>query len=250
MQQCLHVFRFQYDQNPVYRQWCDLTGVDPATVKTHAASPRCLFLFLKHICYHTDFIPELVFESSGTTKTSTSSRHLVKDGRSLPAKFSHGFSTMFYGPMLRIGAYLACCLLTSSGSIHRWCMMVDELISKAATRIQWLLPGRSPKTANTLQELESQRAKDLADRSNLSACWILQRLFPSNFASIPYIMETGGMKGRRKELTRAEVHVLSEGNWVKQVHSEYGMTELLSQAYSKGAGRFYLPALDAGAGTR
>ena len=235
--QCLASFRFQYDHNPIYRQWCGLTGTDPGAIKTPADIPALPISFFKtHTVMTTDFSPELVFESSGTTQTITS-RHLVKDAGIYSRSFIKGFERFY-------------------GSIQDWCilgllpsylerqhsslvLMVDEMIRLTGHADSGFYMDEHEKLSQTLYKLESAQQKTLLIGVTFG---LLD--FAASF-SLPLkhtiVMETGGMKGRRKELTRAEVHQLLSEGFGTEIHSEYGMTELLSQAYSKGKGRFVCP---------
>jgi hypothetical protein len=234
---CMDTFRFQYAQNPVYRQWCDLTGTVGA-VKTPLSIPALPISFFKtHTVTTTAFTPETVFESSGTTKTNTS-RHLVKDTFIYRESFLKAF-TMFYGDVQEwcILGLLPSYLERQHSSLV---MMVDELIRRSGHAASGFYLDEHEKLAETLTSLESQGQKTLLIGVTFGLL-DFAAVFPQTLRST-IIMETGGMKGRRRELTRAEVHdLLSKGFGVDMVHSEYGMTELLSQAYSNGNGRFTCP---------
>jgi hypothetical protein len=235
---CIHTFRFQYDQNPVYRQWCDLTGVDPDTVKTHTSIPALPISFFKtHAVKTTDFVPGNIFESSGTTKTNTS-KHLVKEVDLYRQSFLKAF-TMFYGDVKDwcILGLLPSYLERQHSSLV---MMVDELIQQSGHPSSGFYLDEHQKLSEHITGTGNKRAKDLTHRGDLRPAGFYGR-FPQQLKHT-IIMETGGMKGRRKELTRAEVHsLLKKGTGVDTIHSEYGMTELLSQAYSSGNGRFTCP---------
>jgi phenylacetate-coenzyme A ligase PaaK-like adenylate-forming protein len=236
--QCLKAFHFQYDQNPVYRQWCDLTGTDPTTIKTHMAVPALPISFFKtHIVTTTQFEADTVFESSGTTQTHTS-RHLVKDVDLYRKSFLEAF-TQFYGDVKDwcILGLLPSYLERKHSSLV---MMADELIRLSGHPASGFYLDEHAKLSQTLQELENAQQKTLLIGVTF-ALLDFASAFPQKLEHTT-VMETGGMKGRRKELTRAEVHhLLTVGLGVKEVHSEYGMTELLSQAYSKGNGVFTCP---------
>ena len=236
--QCLNTFRFQYTQNPVYRQWCNLTGTDPSVIKTSKDIPALPISFFKtHEITTTQFEPETVFESSGTTQTLTS-KHLVKDLNLYRRSFTDAF-TMFYGNVKDwcILGLLPSYLERKHSSLV---MMVDELIKLSAHPAGGFYLDEHEKLSQTLKELEEQQQKTLLIGVTFGLL-DFAAAFPQQLKHT-IVMETGGMKGRRKELTRAEVHqLLQDGLGVKQIHSEYGMTELLSQAYSKGNGRFTCP---------
>ncbi len=238
VEQSLSVFRFQYTHNPVYRQWCGLSGADTHTIKTPAAIPALPISFFKtHTIHTTDFIPGLLFESSGTTQTNTS-RHFLKDLAVYRESFTKAFN-LFYG-----NAEDWCILGLLPSYLERQhsslVMMVDELIRQSGHPDSGFYLDEHEKLSKTLRKLELQPQKTLLIGVTFGLLDFAFS-FPQQLQHT-VVMETGGMKGRRKELTRAEVHqLLGKGLGVSQVHSEYGMTELLSQAYSKGEGRFECP---------
>ena len=233
--QSLSAFRFQYQHNPVYRQWCDLTGVNPAGIKTLADIPSLPIVFFKtHSVTTTHFTAETIFESSGTTQINTS-RHLVKDIGVYRRSFIQCFES-FYGNVKDwcILGLLPSYLERQHSSLV---FMVDELIKLSGHPDGGFYLDEHDRLARTLQRLESKQQKTLLIGVTFGLLDFAAS-FPQNL-QYTVVMETGGMKGRRKELTRVEVHqLLKDGLGVTEVHSEYGMTELLSQAYSKGDGRF------------
>lgn len=238
LDQSLCVFHFQYEHNSVYRQWCDLTGIDPSAIKTLTAIPLLPISFFKtHTVITTDFSPETVFESSGTTQT-TPSRHLVKDIGLYRQSFIKCFE-MFYGSLKGwcILGLLPSYLERQHASLV---VMVDELIKLSGHPDGGFYLDNHEKLSKTLQLLELQQQKTLLIGVTFGLLDFAAS-FPQHLKHT-IVMETGGMKGRRKELTRAAVHeLLGDGLGVAKVNSEYGMTELLSQAYSKGDGRFCCP---------
>jgi len=236
--QCIKTFRFQYDHNPVYRRWCDLMLIDPATVKTLSSIPALPVSFFKtHEVVTTVFDAETVFESSGTTQTNTS-RHLVKDVGLYKQSFLEAFA-LFYGDVKDwcILGLLPSYLERQHSSLV---MMVDELIKQSGHAHSGFYLDDHQKLSGTLQRLEASGQKTLLIGVTFGLL-DFAAAFPQQLKHT-VVMETGGMKGRRKELTRAEVHrILCDALGVAEIHSEYGMTELLSQAYSKGEGRFNCP---------
>lgn len=238
LDECLKTFRFQYDQNPVYRQWCDLTAIDPASIKTLIGIPALPISFFKtHTVTTTDFSSEIVFESSGTTQMQAS-RHFVKEVDLYRQSFLRAFS-MFYGDVKDwcILGLLPSYLERQHSSLV---MMVDELIKLSGHPNSGFYLDEHQKLSDTLQQLEARQQKTLLIGVTFGLLDFAAE-FPHQLKHT-IVMETGGMKGRRKELTRAEVHqLLSDGLGVDKIHSEYGMTELLSQAYSQGDGRFTYP---------
>ena len=234
----LEVFKYQYQNNDVYRRFVDLLKTDISCVKSISAVPFLPISFFKsHVVQTGSFLPQVVFESSGTTQT-VQSLHYVKDVSWYKESFFKAFE-LFYGS---IDQYCIIGLLPSylERKNSSLTLMVDELIKASNHAESGFYLDEHDKLYSVLQLLEKRQQKvlligvtfgllDFAEQHQLS----LQHTI---------IMETGGMKGRREELTRQQVHdFLQERFGVKEIHSEYGMTELLSQAYSKGQGIFKCP---------
>jgi hypothetical protein len=230
------VFQFQYQHNKVYAKWCDLLKGQQSTVDRRPPFLPISF-FKSHTITTTLFEPQQIFESSGTTQT-INSQHLVKDITIYEQSFIKAFE-LFYGNINEwcIIGLLPSYLERNNSSLV---MMVDALIKLSNHTDSGFYLNEFDKLANTLQHLEAKQQKTL-----LIGVTFALLDFAENYAmplQHTVIMETGGMKGRRKELTREEVHaIITNGLGVKKIHSEYGMTELLSQAYSKGDGRFICP---------
>lgn len=235
---CKRTFHFQYAHNPVYRKWCDLSGFDLSNIKTPTNIPSLPISFFKsHKVVTTDFDAEVVFESSGTTGANTS-RHLVKDLSIYRKSFADAFS-LFYGD---IRDYCILGLLPSylERQHSSLVLMVQELIEKSGHVDSGFYLFEHEKLSQTIQKLEKQQQKTILIGVTY-ALLDFAAAFPQKLTHT-IIMETGGMKGRRKEMTREEVHQeLKQNLGLESVHSEYGMTELLSQAFSTGNGRFRCP---------
>ncbi len=236
--QCVQNFQYQYTHNLVYKQWCELNNLNPSNVKTSKdilALP--ISLFKTHPIITTNSLPEFVFESSGTTQTNLS-RHWVADPGIYQQSFMRAFQ-LFYGDIEDwcILGLLPSYLEKKHSSLV---MMVDELIKLSGHELSGFYLDDHEKLSHNLQILESRHQKTLL----IGVTFGLLEFAKSFPQQLKYtlVMETGGMKGRRKEITRQEVHqLLSERLGVEKVHAEYGMTELLSQAYSKGEGRYICP---------
>jgi len=240
-QQVNDTFQFQYQHNIVYQQWCDHfpnPGKQRVSVADICQIPYLPISFFKtHTVTTTLFTPELVFESSGTTQT-INSKHLVKDKSIYQQSFVTAFE-QFYGPIQDwcVIGLLPSYLERSNSSLIA---MADEMIKISRHPQSGFYLYDFNKLAATLQELEQQQQKTLL----IGVTFALLDFAEAHPLHLQHtvVMETGGMKGRRKELTRAEVHqYLRDRLGISSVHSEYGMTELLSQAYSKGNGRFVCP---------
>ncbi|MFW6222832.1 MAG: acyl transferase [Bacteroidota bacterium] len=180
---------------------------------------------------------ELVFTSSGTTGSNTS-RHFVKKKTVYEESFINAFE-WFYG---NIEDYCILALLPSyfeqKGSSLIY--MVSELIQRSGHESSGFYLDYTSRLREVLIRLDRQEKKVLLIGVSFALLDLVEQFHFSLSNTI--IMETGGMKGRRKELVREELHDrLKKGFGVDNIHSEYGMTELLSQAYAKKDGRFYPP---------
>ena len=236
--QALQLFNWQYQQNPVYQNWCNLTIDHPVNIKTIEQIPALPVGFFKTQTIQTGKYPLTdFFESSGTTQT-INSRHWVKD-LNLYRKSFHLAFEQFYGKPDEwcIIGLLPAYLERKHSSLV---MMVDELIKESKHPVSGFYLYEHEKLSKTLQFLESNKQKTLLIGVTFALLDFAES-FPQKL-NYTTIMETGGMKGRRKEMTRLEVHErLTHQLGVEKIHSEYGMTELLSQAYSKGDGIFVCP---------
>jgi phenylacetate-coenzyme A ligase PaaK-like adenylate-forming protein len=234
----LEIFHFQYAHNPVYKSYTDAIGTDMNAVQTVAQVPFLPVRFFKsHTIKTGDFEPQAIFESSGTTG-SINSRHFVKDIDLYKESFLRGFE-LFYGPVTDhcIIGLLPSYLERKNASLV---YMVNELIQQSNDAQSGFYLDELDKLVTVLTQRESQSQSTLL----IGVTFALLDL-AENF-SLPLkhtvIMETGGMKGRRREMVRQEVHdILKRSFHIPFIHSEYGMTELLSQAYSKGDGLFHCP---------
>ena len=234
----LAVFNFQYLQNPVYNQFCKALHIEPAKINTLNKIPFLPIAFFKtHIVTTTQFEAAALFESSGTTQT-INSKHLVKDIALYEQSFSAAFR-LFYGNPKDwcIIALLPSYLERKNSSLV---MMADKLIEQSGHAQSGFYLNELEKLHDTLLQLEKQQQKTLLIGVTFALLDFAEQ-YPMQLQHTT-IMETGGMKGRREELTRQEVHeILCTSFKVNKIHSEYGMTELLSQAYSKGDGIFNCP---------
>lgn len=234
----LEIFRYQYHNTDIYRQYCNAIHIDPSAVKHPAKIPFLPIRFFKtHEVKTTAFDPSVIFESSGTTGT-VNSRHFVKDTNIYRESFMTCFNS-FYGDA---GNYCIIGLLPSylerNNSSLVW--MVNELIRASHHPNSGFYLYDFEKLQQTLLENEQRQQQTIL----IGVTYALIDFFTAYPMKLlnTIIMETGGMKGRKEELTRSEVHsILMEFAGITEVHSEYGMTELLSQAYAKKEGRFACP---------
>jgi hypothetical protein len=234
-QVALKVFKFQYENNPLYNTYCNLLHKSPAQVNSINEIPFLPIQFFKNkIIKTTQFEEEIIFESSGTTG-STNSKHFIKEKGLYEESYLKGFR-QFYGNET---SYCIIGLLPSylerQGSSLVY--MVDDLIKKSTHKNSGFYLYEYDKLKAILLENEAAKQPTLL----IGVTYALIDFTEQNDIQLQHtiIMETGGMKGRKKELTRAAVHnILSTKLGVTKIHSEYGMTELLSQAYSKADGIF------------
>lgn len=234
----LKVFRYQHEQNAVYRAFCDYLKVDVQSVKTIAQIPFLPIQFFKThkvVCGEPDI--EQIFTSSGTTGMSTS-QHLVSDVSMYEQSYRLGFSE-FYG---NIEDYVVLALLPSylerEGSSLIY--MVEDLIKRSHQPESGFYLHNLDDLADKLKKLDASGRNVLL----IGVTYALLDLAEQHSFALQntIVMETGGMKGRRREMIREELHeILCQGFGVPSIHSEYGMTELLSQAYSLGNGLFECP---------
>jgi hypothetical protein len=235
----LELFQFQHQYNPVYRQYCDLLKIVPNKIDRIDKIPFLPIRFFKtHQVVSTDFEAAVIFESSGTSQT-VNSRHLVKDKAIYTSSFNEAFR-LFYGDPSQwcIIALLPSYLERKNSSLV---MMADELIQQSGHPKSGFYLNEWEKLDNCLQQLESQQQKTLLLGVTFALLDFAEQ-FPRPLKHTT-LMETGGMKGRREEITRTQVHeILCRQFCLEKIHSEYGMTELLSQAYSFGDGIFNCPS--------
>lgn len=234
----LEVFRFQYEQNPLYGDFVRALGVRPGSVGRIEEIPFLPVSFFKtHEVRTGEFVPEVVYQSSGTTGMVTS-RHLVRDMGLYRQSFRTGFEH-FYGSVRDwciIGLLPAYLERSNSSLVY----MVNELIDASGHPNSGFYLYEYDALYALLQRLEAAGQKTLLIGVTFALLDFAERYTLSLEHTV--VMETGGMKGRRREITREELHgFLGERLGVKVVHAEYGMTELLSQGYSAGGGVFRCP---------
>lgn len=234
----LKVFRFQYENNAVYRDFCELLNVEKGSVKSLHQIPFLPIQFFKsHDVLSSSDDIQATFTSSGTTGMTTS-KHLVTDVSVYEQSYQNAFSE-FYG---NIEDYAVLALLPSylerEGSSLIY--MVNDLIERSNNpNSGFYLHNYDELTAKLIElDTSGQNVLLIGVTYALLDLIELQKFTLNN----TIVMETGGMKGQRKEMIREELHeLLCDGFGVNSIHSEYGMTELLSQAYSLGNGIFECP---------
>jgi phenylacetate-coenzyme A ligase PaaK-like adenylate-forming protein len=234
----LSLFRYQYRNNKIYNTFVDNLGINESQVYHPEQIPFLPVSFFKtHKIISGDYSEELVFESSGTAGMETS-KHYVVDASLYQESFTRGLQ-LFYGDLAQyaVFALLPSYLERKNSSLV---YMVEKLLLLSNRKMGGFY-------LNELGALKEQllEAKQAGLKIMLFGVTFALLDMAENFpVDIPeaVIIETGGMKGRRKEITREELHAkLCNSFGVQKIHSEYGMTELLSQAWSSGDGIFRCP---------
>jgi phenylacetate-coenzyme A ligase PaaK-like adenylate-forming protein len=235
----LKVFRFQYENNLVYREFCDFLKTDVQKVKSLEQIPFLPIQFFKsHTIVSTSNPIQETFTSSGTTGMTTS-KHFVTDVSLYEESYRKGF-TQFYG---NIEDYVVLALLPSylerEGSSLIY--MVKDLMQMTNNLESGFYLNNHEALIEKLIRLDNSGQNVILIGVTYALLDLIEKC-PFQLQNT-IIMETGGMKGKRKEMIREELHEqLSQGFGVTAIHSEYGMTELLSQAYSLGNGVFECPS--------
>lgn len=235
----LEVFDIQRNKNIVYQDFTVSLRKNHDEVKQLLDIPFLPVEFFRNRKIVTGDLPvEMIFESSGTTGVLPG-RHFVNDLRLYEESFLTTFR-LFYGEP---SEYLIAALLPSyterEGSSLVY--MADKLIKKSGNPLSGFYKGNIDDLLQVIKKSKNENHKILLLGVSFALLDLAEGQSPDLSGII--VMETGGMKGRRKEVTRQELHsILKEKLNVSSIHSEYGMTELMSQAYSKGDGIFYCPS--------
>ncbi|MGB2128600.1 MAG: acyl transferase [Flavicella sp.] len=234
----LDTFRYQAQYCAVYKEFIAYLGVDSTQVNSIKDIPFLPIQFFKsHKIINENALIEQTFLSSGTTGMSQS-KHYVANISVYEESYQKGFN-LFYGP---VEDYVVLALLPSylerEGSSLIY--MVEDMIRRSKHIESGFYLNDIEVLKNQLLYLESQGKKTLLIGVSFALLDLVES-YQFSFKNT-IVMETGGMKGKRKEMVREELHnILKSGFGVDVIHSEYGMTELLSQAYSKGNGLFSCP---------
>ncbi|MDD2191220.1 MAG: acyltransferase [Bacteroidales bacterium] len=235
----LKVFYFQYENNKVYKTWCKLMKVEPSQVKSISQIPFLPISFFKThdvVSFNKEDSVHF-FKSSGTTGLQTS-KHYIYDLGIYERSFVKCFEEFFS----RVEDYCFIALLPNyleqgnSSLVY----MIDNLIKKSKYRESGFYKDSLQDVIQKLKVLEEKNTKTIL----FGVTYALLDLIEIEKLSLKntIVFETGGMKGRRKEIIREELHeVLCEGFSIDSIASEYGMSELFSQAYSKSNGIFFCP---------
>lgn len=233
----IELFHLQYEHNPVYRKFVDTLGVDREQVFSLDKIPFLPVSFFKNHTVISGSRPtQMIFESSGTTGQIRSKHHVV-DAILYKESILRGFRNFFGEPtdFAFIGLIPGYSNRKNASLIY----MLDQLIKWSEHPLSGYYTSNRD-LINVLNEAEHLKQKTIL----IGVTYALLDLIEKNAFQLEHtlVMVTGGMKGKREEITREELHeILKKGFGVEKIYSEYGMTELLSQAYSKGDGIFYSP---------
>jgi hypothetical protein len=234
----LEIFKFQAEKNPVYRLFIASLGRTPDSVKKVSDIPFLPVGFFKTQKVIVEGRPvEMVFESSRTTG-DIPSRHFVSDLKIYELSFIESFR-YFYGEP---SEYFIAALLPSYTERKNSSLvyMTEGLIKKSLNKESGFYEKDLKGMIRNIQKAKSSGQKTFLIGVSFALLDLAIDFSPDLSGTI--VMETGGMKGRRKEITREELHgVLKKKFNTPLIHSEYGMTELMSQSYSKGNGIFFCP---------
>lgn len=236
----LALFRLQAENNIIYKTYIENLGINLKWVDSIDKIPFMpISFFKKHMVKTGMWNEELIYSSSGTTGNATS-RHYIKDNsfylRNTITIFNRFYGALDHYHML----FLLPNYLERSGS--SLVAMANEFIERSGSNFSGFYLNNLDELIDTIEEL-----RKIDNNRRILLCGVsfalldLAEKFGPNLHDV-IVMETGGMKGRRKEIIRSEFHELMCSAFnIREVHSEYGMTELSSQAYSKGQGKFETP---------
>lgn len=235
---CLQTFDYQYQNCQLYRNYCDALNRNLSNITHYRQIPFLPIEFFKNFdIIASGLHSSVTFSSSGTTGSQTS-KHLVADEELYKRSFRTAFN-QFYGDysstavLALLPSYLE---RTGSSLIY----MVEDIIQHSTRTESGFFLHNHQQLYEQLVELKKNNVKTILFGVTFGLLDFIEQ-YQLSFPEL-IIIETGGMKGRRKEMVREEVHkLLMTGFGVPHIHSEYGMTELLSQAYSYGKGLFHSP---------
>jgi len=234
----LQLFQYQYELNKVYREYCNHLNINSEKVNSIEKIPFLPVSFFKtHRVITGDFTPEITFFSSATTGAQPS-KHEIKDISLYETSFIKSFEHFYGTPQQYTFLALLPSYLEREGSSLVY--MIEKLMQISGKKENGFFLHDYERLFKMLTELKKKKEKTI--------------LFGVTFALLDFIkdyhidfpelilFETGGMKGKGKELVKEEVHhLLQEAFHLQNIHSEYGMCELLSQAYSAGGNVFKTP---------
>ncbi len=235
---CLQVFKWQYERNAVYKKWCELLNRKPEnTTQSNQIPFLPISFFRTHKVVSFSEEPKGFFKSSGTT-SNLQSKHWIRDYDIYERSFTKAFER-FFG---KADDYCFLAMLPNyqEQSNSSLIYMIDRLIKSSRAKDSGFYPYELDKVARLLIENEEKKIKTIL----FGVSYALLDLAEKHTFKLKHttVFETGGMKGRRKEISKRELHsILCDAFGTDSIASEYGMCELFSQAYSKSDGLFLCP---------
>ncbi len=237
-QYALDLFRYQVEYNLIYKRFLNYLKINPTEIQTINQIPFLpIEFFKKHMLKTSFFQEQVIFQSSGTTGNQVS-KHYVED-KSFYLNNCQTIFEYFYGKITdyTVLALLPAYLERQNSSLV---LMANDFINKSYCPLSGFYLYNFDELHDTLKKCMKENKKVLLLGVTFALLDFAEK-FPIKLKNT-IVMETGGMKGRKKEMIRNEVHnILKKAFEIKNIHSEYGMTELLSQGYSKGHGIFECP---------
>lgn len=225
----LSLFNYHYSNNPVYKEYVDLIRVNISRINHYKKIPFLPISFFKtHKVYTQDSLYKVLFLSS-TTTGDTPSKHYVYNENLYVTSFEKNFENI-YGKIedFTFLALLPNYLERGNSSLV---FMMKHLIEKSKHKESGFFLNDFEKLNDTIETVKNKGGKCIIIGVTYALLDFAQE-FPNTLNSNFIVMETGGMKGKRREITRFEVHDFLKNKFnLKIIHSEYGMTELLSQSY-------------------
>ena len=234
----IELFHYQYSHCSIYKTYTEGLMTDPDMVDSIEKIPFLPIQFFKrHLILSSDKNPKICFESSATTSSNVS-KHYLCSPEVYTESFTRSFKSAFGDPSdFAILALLPSYLERSGSSLV---YMVDRLIHLSKYKESGFFLSDFEDLYHALTQLSQQKTKTILFGVTFGLLDFIEK-YHIDFSELT-IIETGGMKGRRDEITRLQLHeLLCNGFGVKKVYSEYGMTELLSQAYTQGEMQFSCP---------
>ncbi len=231
-------FKYQYQSNIIYKEFCDLLNISTSTIDHPTKIPFIPIDFFKtHKIISGLGNVETIFDSSGTSGNNIS-RHFVTDIRLYEQSFIKNFRFFYDNPREYVILGLLPSYLERTGSSLIY--MVSKLCELSKNSMSGFYLNNYDELNTHIKQLEKSNTKYILIGVSYALLDLAEKYSPKIQNGI--VMETGGMKGRRHELTKEELHkTLTQSFSTQDIHSEYGMTELLSQAYSRGKGLFRSP---------
>lgn len=234
----IEIFNYQYQNNLIYQQFVDLLKITPANISQYKQIPFLPIEFFKfHLIFDKNYSPKNYFQSSGTTSENLS-KHYIAEEKIYIESLLKSFELFFGNPKDYVYLGLLPNYLERKNS--SLIFMVNELMKKSQKPENGYFLHDFENLNRILKTLESENKKVILFGVSFALLDFADE-FPQQFKNT-IVIETGGMKGRKKEITKDELlKELKEKFGSAKIYSEYSMTELLSQAYSLGNNEYQCP---------